>query len=68
MAKLGEGIRENTLQVLISGARVAFDLRSTEEVEKSRSPKNFKAAEEPMRKRLWEERVREEQRQHQAAE
>lgn len=50
------GIRQNAIQVHISGARVAFDPRTTEEVEKTRDPKNYKAAEKEWRKEQWEAR------------
>jgi hypothetical protein len=52
------GIRQNAIQVFISGARVAFDPRTTEQVEKTRDPNNYKANEESYRKALWQERQR----------
>lgn len=60
--KLGEGIRGNALMVMISGAKVLFDPRTTEEVCESRSDKNMKAAEQGFRKAAWEERLREKRR------
>ena len=62
MAKKLIGIRQNTIQVHISGARVAFDPRTTEEVCDTRDPENYKAAEERMRKAVWQERQRAKQR------
>lgn len=50
------GIRQNAIQVWISNARVAFDPRTTEEVEKTRDPKNYKALEKEWRKAQWEAR------------
>jgi len=52
------GIRQNAVQVFISGARVAFDPRTTEQVEKTRDPKNYKADEAMWRKAQWQERQR----------
>lgn len=54
--KLGVGIRGNSIQLLVSSARVAFDPRTVEDVEKSRDPKNYKAAEEPLRAQRWANR------------
>jgi hypothetical protein len=56
MAQKQIGIRQNTIQVRISGARVAFDPRTTAEVRDTLDDKNYKAAEKGMRTRLWEER------------
>jgi hypothetical protein len=56
------GIRQNAIQVHISGARVAFDPRTTEEVEKTRDPKNYKADEAMWRKEQWQERQRDKRR------
>jgi hypothetical protein len=53
------GIRENTRQTIVSGARVPFDPRGTAEANDTRDPKNYKAAEQFMRKEAWEERQRE---------
>ena len=50
------GIRQNVLQVVISGARVAFDPRSTEKVCTTRDPENYKAKEKFLRTKAWEER------------
>jgi hypothetical protein len=50
------GIRQNAIQVIISGARVPFDPRSTEQVEKTRDPNNYKANEQSWRKAKWEAR------------
>ena len=36
------GIDQNSVQRIVSGARVAFDTRTTEEVEKTRDPANRK--------------------------
>lgn len=36
------GIDQNSVQKIVSGARVAFDPRTTAEVEKSRDPANRK--------------------------
>lgn len=58
-SKLGVGIRQNAIQVFISGARVAFDPRTTEEVEKSRDPKNYRNEEKWLRKKIWQSRQRE---------
>jgi hypothetical protein len=58
MAKQLIGIRQNAIQVWIGGARVAFDPRTTEEVEKSRDPENYKAREQASRKAAWQERQR----------
>lgn len=44
------GIRENARQVIISGCRVAFDPRGTQEADNTRDPKNYKAAEQFTRK------------------
>lgn len=69
MAKKLIGIRQNTIQVFISGARVAFDGRTTAEVCDTIDPSNYRAMEEPMRKRDWEIRQAEERsRRRQAAE
>lgn len=50
------GIEQNTEQRVISGARVAFDLRTTAEANDTRSPKNLRAEERSLRKYLWEVR------------
>lgn len=47
------GIRQNTIQVVISGARVAFDPRGTAEAHDTRDPKNYKADEKPLRELAW---------------
>jgi hypothetical protein len=62
MAKKLIGIRQNTFQRIASGARVAFDPRSTAEVCDTRDPENYKAREEYMRKKIWEERQRDQRR------
>jgi hypothetical protein len=63
------GIRQNAIQVEVSGARVAFDPRTTEQVEKTRDPNNYKADEKEWRKARWQVRQAEERaRQRQAAE
>jgi hypothetical protein len=56
--KLRIGIRQNAIQVFISGARVAFDPRTTEEVEKSRDPKNYRREDQWLRKEVWKSRQR----------
>lgn len=50
------GIDENTEQRVISGARVAFDARTTAEAHDTRSPKNRKAEEKPLREARWKAR------------
>jgi hypothetical protein len=47
------GIKENTTQIEVSGARVAFDARSTKEANETRDPRNFKAEEKSLRTHLW---------------
>jgi hypothetical protein len=56
------GINQNSIQMLISGARVAFDTRTTAEVCDTRSARNGVAEEAFMRKMHWEQRQREETR------
>jgi hypothetical protein len=48
------GIRGWTQQRLISGARVAFDPRRTEQVDSTRDGNNYKAEEQHERKFRWE--------------
>lgn len=62
MAQRAIGINQNSVQRFISGARVAFDTRTTAEVCDTRSPRNGVADEAFMRKQLWEQRQRDEQR------
>lgn len=62
------GIDMNCEQRIISGARVAFDPRTTEEVCDTRSPKNGVADGKWLRKQIWEERQREKHQTRQAAE
>lgn len=52
------GIDQHSEQRTISGARVAFDLRTTAEVCDTRSPKNGIADGKWLRKQIWEERQR----------
>jgi hypothetical protein len=52
------GINANTEQRIISGARVAFDPRTTGEANNTRDPKNRKSAEKPMREAAWRDRQR----------
>jgi hypothetical protein len=54
MAQKLIGIRQNVIQTCISGARVAFDPRTTAEVRDTLDDKNYKAAEKYQRTRLWE--------------
>lgn len=49
------GINEWTVQRIISGARVAFDPRSTAKVATTRSDKNGVASGKYLRTKLWEE-------------
>ena len=53
------GIRQTTEQRIISGCRVAFDPRKTEEVNPTRDPENYKAREKFYRTQQWEERMKE---------
>ena len=53
------GIRQNTEQRIISGCRVAFDPRKTEDVDPTRDPENYKAREKFYRAQQLEERMRE---------
>lgn len=53
------GIRQNANMREISGCKVLFDPRTTEEVCDSRDDKNYKSAEKMFRKMAWEERMRE---------
>jgi hypothetical protein len=48
------GIRQNVIQRFISGARVAFDPRTTAEVISTRDSNNYKANEKPLRTAQWE--------------
>ncbi len=50
------GLRQNVMQRIISGARVAFDPRTTEEVCTTRDPENYRAKEKYLRTKAWEER------------
>lgn len=50
------GINANSQQRIISGARVAFDTRTTAEVCDTRSPRNGVADEAVYRKMLWQGR------------
>jgi hypothetical protein len=52
------GIDQNSQQRIISGARVAFDPRTTAEVCDTRSAKNGVADEQWLRKAAWEDRER----------
>ena len=52
------GINQNSEQRIISGARVAFDPRTTAEVCDTRSPRNGVADEAIYRKMAWQERQR----------
>jgi len=54
MARKLIGIRQNTFQAVISGARVPFDPRTTAEVADTRDPENYKALEQPARKARWD--------------
>ena len=62
------GIRMNAIQIRISGARVAFDPRTTAEVCDSRDDKNYMSAEKAWRTAQWEDRQREKRAGRQAAE
>ena len=53
------GLRGNVYQRIISGCRVPFDPRTTEEVQATRDDKNYKQAEKLVRKEMWQERQRE---------
>ena len=50
------GIRQWTEQRIISGARVAFDPRTTEQVCTTRSDQNYKALEKYARTQAWHDR------------
>ena len=65
--KLEVGIRKNSIQTFISGARVAFDPRTTEEVSRSVDPTNYKAQEKLWRTLAWEARQAEERAKRNAA-
>ncbi len=52
------GIDQNSQQRIISGARVAFDPRTTAEVCDTRSARNGVADEQWLRKEIWEARQR----------
>ena len=52
------GISGHTEQRIISGARVAFDWRTTSEVDATRDPTNRKAGQKMMRIALRQERMR----------
>jgi hypothetical protein len=54
MARKLVGIRQNVIQVYISGARVAFDPRTTAEVCETRDERNYKSEERLWRKSLWQ--------------
>lgn len=58
--KIPNGVRQNCSQIIVSGARVAFDSRTTEEVAQSIDPTNYKAQEKSLRKYRWELRQAEE--------
>lgn len=47
------GIRQHTIQKIISGARVAFDVRGTKEADETRDPNNYRTLEKPLRKMRW---------------
>ena len=53
------GIRQNAVQRIISGCKVPFDPRTTEEVCSTRDPENYKAKERLFRKMQWQERQKE---------
>jgi len=50
------GIEQNTEQRIIAGCRVAYDPRTTAEADSTRSPKNRKADEKPLRTWAWQHR------------
>lgn len=50
------GIRGHTEQRIISGCRVAFDRRTTEQVCTTRDDKNYMASEKYMREQNWHDR------------
>jgi len=47
------GIRQNAVQRIISGCKVPFDPRTTEQVCTTRDPENYKAKERLFRKMQW---------------
>jgi hypothetical protein len=53
------GIRQHSIQKIISGARVAFDPRTTEQVCTTRDPENYRTKEKAIRTRQWQERENE---------
>jgi len=53
------GIRQNAVQRIISGCKVPFDPRTTEEVCSTRDPENYKAKEKLFRTKAWQERENE---------
>lgn len=65
--KIPIGIRQNCTQTIISGARVAFDPRTTEEVSQSVDPTNYKAQEKSLRTFRWQLRQAEERAKRDAA-